>query len=105
MKPTYFRIFKDIHKAATVDTIDIDDKTTIITRVFVPLEKGGTGIGTEILNEVVSDADKDCRTLLIEPRPYFDRSEESYKKLILFYKKFGFKEKKDDYMFREPRCR
>lgn len=104
MKSSYFRIFEDIKKLAEIDVIDINPFSSLVSRVFVPLEKRSSGIGSSLLKEVTDDADKECITLLVDPRPYFDRSREAYKKLIKFYEKAGFKVQKNNYMIRIPEC-
>lgn len=105
MKHVYIKYFKEIHKGAQIDLADIDDNTTLVTRVVVPEEKRGEGIGTELLNELTSDADKECKTLLLEPRPYTG-SGMTKRSLINYYKRFGFEcISKDDYMVRKPKSK
>lgn len=105
MKPVYIKYFKEIHKGAEIDLVDVDDNTKLVTRVIVPEEKRGEGVGTELLNELTADADKECKTLLLEPRPYVD-SGMTKRSLINYYKRFGFEYKgKDDYMERKPKSK
>lgn len=105
MEPTYYQILENkIKKPAVLDTINIDDKTTMITRVSVPKEHRGKGVGTSLLKEAIEDADRECRTLLIEPLPY-SSTQEDKTRLIKLYTSLGFVEREHDYMIRKPKCK
>ncbi len=100
MKPMYYRMIRG--RAAVSDLVEIESGVFLVTRLNVPKELRKRGIGTSIMNEITSDADKDGIVLKIEPSPYPD-SDMSRKQLVNYYKKFGFKFiSYDDYMVREP---
>ncbi len=105
MKPVYGKIIKNkLDRLAIIDLVEIENSKYLITRVYVPEEHRKKGIGTELLNDVIKDADTECSTLLIEPRPYSD-TEMTKKSLINYYKRFGFKYLSEkDYMIRTPKC-
>lgn len=105
MKPAYGKIIKDkMDRLAIIDLMEIEKNKFLVTRVSVPREHRGKGIGTELLNKVIKDADKECATLLIEPQPYADTTM-TKKSLINYYKRFGFEYiSEEDYMIRKPKC-
>ena len=95
-------------KVAVIDILEMATgsrktcKNFLVTRVNVPKEFRRKGIGTEMLNELISDAEKEGVTLYIEPNPYPDVSMTKVE-LVKFYKKFGFKFiSYNEYMKREP---
>lgn len=113
MKETYFKVLEKnniktvrmLSKAAEIDIIPVSKKRFLITRVFVPSGHRQKGIGSELMKEVIHDADNECIELIVEPRPYIDRSDEAYEKLRNFYAKHGFINTKKGYMVRKPSCK
>lgn len=105
MKPVYAKILKNKREQlAILDLMEIDKKKFLVTRVNVPLEHRRKGIGSGLLKDATEDADKECSTLLIEPRPYPD-STMTKKEIINYYKRFGFEFiSEEDYMVRKPKC-
>jgi GNAT superfamily N-acetyltransferase len=107
MKNVYARIIKEgkIDRLAIADVMEINQNEYLITRLFVPEKQRGKGIGTDILGEIVNDADKECSTLLIEPRPYGEITEKKFDRLVKFYEKFDFKFFNEEIpMKRNPKC-
>ena len=104
MKPVYGKIIKNkIDKLAVIDLVEVEKNKYLVTRVSVPREHRGKGIGTKLLKEVTKDADKECSTLLIEPKPY--DSGMTKESLINYYKIFGFEYiSEEDYMIRISKC-
>ncbi len=89
---------------AFLDVEKTNEKTFSIVNFIVPHEFRGKGVGSKLLHEAISDADKECAILTLIARPYRTDDKKELEKLIAFYKKFGFEEQKDDYMIRKPRC-
>jgi GNAT superfamily N-acetyltransferase len=58
-----------------------------IHRINVPWEYRGKGYGTQILNDITNDADRDGITLCLVPVP---SAEWSKKTLVDWYKRHGF---------------
>lgn len=90
MKIYYSETFSDTKKIAVLDLVEAKKKLFVITRLSVPLEHRNQGVGSRLLKQLIEDADNESVTLLVEPRPYFDRTTESYDKLKKFYSKFRF---------------
>ncbi len=83
---------KDISKSWDEKGIDNfiserDDKISL-SKIIVPEEKRGTGIGTEALNELIDYADKTGKTIVVDPSTDFGGKSMSAVKR--FYKKAGF---------------
>lgn len=73
---------------------------SMITRVNVPAEYRRQGIATRLMNQVLSDADKDGVTLVLEINPY---GEMSWNQLASWYTRLGFVETDGKVFIREPR--
>ena len=90
-------------------TLDIGgrDRWTL-SRIVVPKEQRGTGIGAKVMEAVVREADKDGATVTLSPSTDFGASSKA--RLVAFYKRFGFVENKgrnkdfsiSDAMYRLP---
>ena len=90
---------------AFLDVEKIDEKTFSIANFIVPHEFRGKGVGSKLLNEAISDADKECVTLTLTARPYATDNKEELEKLKSFYEKFGFERKRgSNIMIRESNC-
>jgi len=63
-----------------------------LSTIIVPKEKRGTGIGSDFMNELTQVADKEQATITLTPSTDYGAS--SKKRLVEFYKKFGFVENK-----------
>ena len=73
---------------AVLDLVDYYDDGYIITRINVPKAHRGKGIGTELLNECLAQADKLGVRLWLEIQPFDGLS---YKELEAWYMRHGFK--------------
>ena len=74
--------------------IDLGDykKYIYLSRISIPKEIRGLGIGTEIMNEIIAYADKNNRLVTLTPST--DYGATSISRLKEFYKNFGFIENK-----------
>ncbi len=59
----------------------------ILSKIVVPRELRGSGIGSEIMNRIIMDADANGRTVSLTPSSDFGGSKS---RLLDFYKRFGF---------------
>jgi GNAT superfamily N-acetyltransferase len=84
---------------AQVDVCCFDNEFWI-TRIIVPLGHRKRGVGTRLLQRVCDDADEQGVSLTLEPVPSDPTF--SKRKLIAWYKKFGFKHAGFGVMRREP---
>ena len=80
--------------------------------IIIPKEKQGRGMGSQILNDIVSFADITNKRVILTPGQKDDKhGTTSRGRLVKFYKKFGFVENKGkDYsisesMFRTPKSK
>lgn len=73
----------------------------IISSIIVPKEKRNRGIGTKVMEEICDFADKHKLNILLTPTSEFGGNK---RRLIQFYKSFGF-EKNKDYRYRESMIR
>lgn len=94
MKNGYFIQLNTI-RTAVADLVDYDDTTKLITRINVPKEYRSTGVGSQLLQQIVHDADEEGITLLLEIVPSDGLN---FQQLELWYKRYGFK--KEDGMYR-----
>lgn len=93
-------------------TLDIGgrDRWTL-SRIVVPKEQRGTGVGAKVMGAVVREADKDGVVVALTPSTDFGATSKA--RLVAFYKRFGFVENKGrnkDYeigeaMYRLPQTR
>lgn len=68
-----------------------DKETAILSRIFVKKEDRGKGLAKQAMKDVVNYADKNNLIILLSPTNEWGASK---KKLIDFYKNFGFVENK-----------
>jgi len=96
-------------KEHNVDSDVWDAKRGIeLSKIIVPKEKRGEGIGSKFINDLISHADKSGKRIILSPSKDFGAS--SVERLKDFYKKHGFVENKGknkDYeishsMYRNP---
>jgi len=74
-----------------------------LSDLYVKEEHRGTGVGTKVMNSITKFADTENLPIVLIPEP--DDDNISPKKLMDFYKKFGFiinKGKRMDYTFSMP---
>lgn len=93
MKTTYIIRDPDTGSlaAAIADTVmwpKEGSKYCIITRINVMIKYRGEGYGTEILNQIIADADAEKVTLLLEPSASGGLSQAE---LVNWYERHGFK--------------
>lgn len=92
MKTTYY-IERDSYAAAIADVVKMPVDSTrreyyVITRINVMERYRGQGLGTQILEMILADADAENVTLLLEPVPSGGLD---HKELIGWYARHGFK--------------
>lgn len=63
----------------------------VIEKIIVPDDQRGTGVGTNAMNEIISYADNNGKVLTLTPSSDFGGNK---KRLVEFYKRFGFVENK-----------
>lgn len=82
------------HPGLTLD-YHYDDRhgTLIVSRIVVPRDKRGQGIGTEVMNRLIEFAKTKGLKTALTPEPIGERG--SKERLRKFYKGFGFKKNKD----------
>lgn len=77
--------------SACVDVVQCDRPNEyMVTRVFVPREHRREGIATELMRELLADADAIRATVFIAPLPYHEAGNISKRALTKFYKRLGF---------------
>lgn len=113
---------QEVQKADVVETInDIEkkypetkidmyegDSEISLSRVVVPKEARNTGIGTRFMNDLIQYSDKVGKRIVLTPSSDFGGSK---KRLVEFYKRFGFVENKGknkdfstrESMYRDPK--
>jgi GNAT superfamily N-acetyltransferase len=82
---------------------DRSNGSLFLSDLYVKEEHRGTGVGTKVMNSIIKFADTENLPMVLIPEP--DDDNVSPKKLMDFYKKFGFiinKGKRMDYTFSMP---
>ena len=82
---------------------DRNNGSLFLSDLYVKEEHRGTGVGTKVMNSIIKFADTENLPIVLIPEP--DDDNISPKKLMDFYKKFGFiinKGKRMDYTFSMP---
>lgn len=82
---------------------DRNNGSLFLSDLYVKEEHRGTGVGTKVMNSITKFADTEKLPIVLIPEP--DDDNISPKKLMDFYKKFGFiinKGKRMDYTFSVP---
>jgi GNAT superfamily N-acetyltransferase len=82
---------------------DRSNGSLFLSDLYVKEEHRGTGVGTKVMNSITKFADAENLPIVLIPEP--DDDNISPKKLMDFYKKFGFiinKGKRMDYTFSMP---
>jgi GNAT superfamily N-acetyltransferase len=82
---------------------DRSNGSLFLSDLYVKEEHRGTGVGTKVMNSITKFADTENLPIVLIPEP--DDDNVSPKKLMDFYKKFGFiinKGKRMDYTFSMP---
>jgi GNAT superfamily N-acetyltransferase len=82
---------------------DRSNGSLFLSDLYVKEEYRGTGVGTKVMNSIIKFADTENLPMVLIPEP--DDDNISPKKLMDFYKKFGFiinKGKRMDYTFSMP---
>lgn len=78
-------IHRDSRSIADLNTME--DGVVLISRINVPARQRGQGIATDILNEIIKDANDRGVTLILEPVPSGGLS---YNQLVAWYERHGF---------------
>lgn len=103
MKQTEYYITLD-KKSRAKAVVDEKYNSFRIVEFLVPPDRRNKGYGTAILNEILKDADSKCYKVSGVPASY--RGPDYKKKLIEYYKKFGFEYVKQiNEVIREPMCK
>lgn len=87
MKP-FYSIETD-NGIAFADVVPISDHNYSIVNLLIPYQERGKGIGSHIMQSIISDADNEKATLHLIARPY--GTDNNLKK---FYQRFGFASKR-----------
>jgi hypothetical protein len=87
MQNCYYRKLSP-YKLAISDLCDYYNKGMLITRINVPKEFRGKGVGSEILKDIIRDSDKDKIVLFLEIQPSDGLN---FKQLEDWYIRYGFK--------------
>ena len=98
-------VLQDLEKQHNID-LDLYDngKYLTLSRISIPKDKRGQGIGSKIMNQIIQYADKENKRIYLTPTKDFGAS--SVNRLEKFYKQFGFKKKdKSDFSARETMVR
>ena len=83
----------DKYKKDGVETDLMDTRQGIeLSRIVVPKEKRGEGIGSEFMSDLISHADRKGKRIVLTPATDFGAS--SVARLKEFYKRHGFVENK-----------
>jgi len=100
MKNCYVeRDFRSIADLCLGREMGFTDNVMIITRINVPEKWRGLGIGSRLLTQILSDADRDGITLGLEVQPTGGLNLEQ---LEAWYSRHGFKYGNLGLMFRNP---
>lgn len=68
-----------------------DSKSIKLSRIIVKEEFRGTGVGSEIMGDLINYADNNKKIITLTPSSDFGGNKN---RLIIFYKRFGFKSNK-----------
>lgn len=94
-------------KADGVDTwIFLDDNDITLSKIKIPPEMRGLGLGTQVMKELIDFADKRNLRILLTPSTAFGAT--SVGRLEKFYSRFGFKKnagRNKDFTTRETMIR
>lgn len=95
--------YVDTEHRAIADLVAPNELTSYwtITRINVPHEHRGKGLGTKLLRRILEDADKAFVILALEPSPSDGLN---YDQLTAWYSRHGFELTQSGYMLRSPRC-
>lgn len=91
-----------------IEKLSVSENDTVITISLIKVKVKSNGVGSKIMNDIVSYADKNKKRIQLSPSKDFGGT---VSRLIKFYKRFGFVENKGknkDYeishtMFRDPK--
>ena len=61
-----------------------------VNRIVILEEYRGQGLGTKLMNQLCAEADKHQVVLRLFPRPYGANNRTTRRRLVRFYKRFGF---------------
>jgi len=109
VKPVDFSTQLEQKYGVQVDLLGSLDKGNLsLSRIVIPEGQRGTGIGTQVMEDIVNYADENKVKVTLTPS--IDFGGESVERLTDFYKRFGFVENKGDNkdftikdtMYREP---
>lgn len=98
-------VLQDLEDKFGID-LDLHDngESLTLSRIVIPKDKRGEGIGTKVMNLIIQYADAQNKPIYLTPSKDFGAS--SVSRLEQFYKQFGFKKKdKSDFSTRETMVR
>lgn len=98
-------ILQDLEEKYNIK-LDLYDngKYLVLSRIVIPSDKRGLGIGSEVMEAIITYADSNNRPIYLTPSK--DLGATSIQRLEKFYKKFGFKNKeKSDFSNKEAMVR
>ena len=98
-------VLQDLENQYNID-LDLYDngKHLTLSRISIPKDKRGQGLGSKVMNHIIQYADKVNKPIYLTPTKDFGAT--SVSRLEQFYKQFGFKKKdKSDFSARETMVR
>ena len=98
-------VLQDLENQYGID-LDLYDngKHLTLSRISIPKDKRGQGIGSKVMNQITQYADKENKPIYLTPTKDFGAS--SVNRLEQFYKQFGFKKKdRSDFSTKETMVR
>lgn len=81
-----------VYLSTATGVVDQGERAYLITRIVVPSRFRKQGIGTELLKEMIAEAQKEGVTLLVGPQPYNPVGGMTEEELIAWFKRYGFTE-------------
>lgn len=89
MKTSYYTKLYNPYSLAVVDLVYSSNGIFMIARINVPTAHRGNGIASELLRQVLEDADKEGVTLHLGVSP---SNGLDYDQLVAWYKRYGFED-------------
>ena len=96
---------KPTNEAVEVDISGNAEKGYVLSKIVVPKELRGTGVGSKVMKDLIDKADNEHAIIALTPDTAFGGAKG---RLIQFYKRFGFvpnKGRNKDFRYRETMIR
>ena len=98
-------VLQDLESKYNIE-LDLYDngKFLVLSRIFIPKEMRGQGLGKQVMNDIIRYADNENKPIYLTPSKSFGAS--SISRLEQFYKQFGFVNKdRSDFSTKEKMVR